>query len=630
MEPINDENENDYKVVIVGCGPNGSVMGNLLGLYGIKTLIIESSDHLNTVPRAAHLDDEAIRILQFIGLDKIVLKNSFPLDVQFNRYNSKKTFLNIKNTETEFGHPRSIFWYQPQFEQILADGLKRYQDNVVDVWLGHQVNDYHYEKSSKSNLINVTENANGQSKSIKCKYIIGADGGNSSIRKSMGSKFSGESGAMRWLVVDAILDADHPEMNGSFQFVCDPASPMLTLPIPCGHFRWEFVVANDKTAEQLESVENVSEMVRKAGADPTKMTVVRKAAYTFQNRISDYWYDGNSVFLIGDAAHCLPPFLGMGVSSGMRDSFNLAWKIKLALSSNSTRTLNSNLVLNQRSLFESYMTERRQEVELIGKKSTIVGEMIMSTSLYITIMRDLLIYMLLLFPFVQTIFANKEMKPIVPIDYHGSLVDRQHLVDKQKQLDNVPPTGIKRLDDSGIVRQIILTLMILLHTIKSFFSSSSSSNAHKNKIGFRIPQPNVTSQGATVDLLDNVLGLGFSCIIVNADKDTYDQIDVDSPIWSLLNTTFVNINDDSDEKVMMHHSKQEKVKSFTLSNQDHKKSFHQFICSDNTTTTTTETTVIIVRPDKHVYGIYKGVNDISTITHSLQSTFCINSTNREN
>ncbi|EGG21811.1 hypothetical protein DFA_01697 [Cavenderia fasciculata] len=591
--PLQDLNEEEeYQVVIVGCGPNGSVMANLLGMYGIKTLVVEASDTIYNLPRAAHLDDEAIRILQFIGLDELMKQNSLKLDVKFNRKSQSMTYLTIKNTETVYGHPRSIFWYQPELEQILVNGFQRFGEHMVKLLLGHRMVRMCYDQKTKTNRVEVVDNETGHVKNIRCNFVIGADGGNSTVRKSMSSNLHGESGSMRWLVIDATLDSDHPKINDYFQFVCDPKLPMVSCPLPGNHFRWEFAIADGQ--DEDEFIAGSDRLIELYGGDLSKL----------KNRVADRWFDGESRFIIGDAAHCLPQFLGMGVSSGMRDSINLAWKLKMALDN-----INEPYRINTAALLDSYALERKPEVELIGNKSNRIGNAVMSTNIIASTIRDLFSYILLLMPFIQTIFTNNEMKPIVPIK--EGIIDHGHATDQYYDKKKSSPW-------KSFLGFLVIFYYALLQWSSSSSSSSSRKNTHKKNVGHRIVQPNIimnnNNNNNNTMKLDSVMGLGFSCFVVNATDNTFSLLNTNSSIWKLLNTSFITIGQNNSSSS---HWKQ--FPSIQIQ-RDQDKPFNAFIGNNMDG----DSIIVIVRPDKHIFGIYKGDNEIATISNSLQNTFLIN------
>ncbi|KAK5578506.1 hypothetical protein RB653_008178 [Dictyostelium firmibasis] len=592
----NNNHQKYYDVLIVGCGPNGALLANFLGEMGVKTLVVELAQSFTQVPRAAHLDDEGLRILKRIGLEDEIIKQSFQLEVKFNKSFSSGNLTSIKPETTELNFPRSIFWFQPKFEESIRNGfLKRYS-TFVDLVTHCRVVSIEKEKYEQENqeeentlkLNNITiENlSTGEISTLKSKFIIGADGGNSFIRKNMGSKMEGSSSRQRWFVVDAKISEEHPPLPHYFQFICNPVRPALTLPIPPNHFRWEFLLNENENAEDFEKPEVLNPLLISHGADITKLEIIRKACYIFQNRIADNWYNGDSTLLIGDACHLVPPFLGMGISSGFRDVQNIAWKIDLYL---------KGLISNPQTLFSSYQLERQPNIENISEKASHAGDMVMITNRYKAFIRNLLLSTLLSFPAIEKLFHNKAgMKP---------------------------PNVIK-------------------HGLIDSSSSLTIQQSSKNIIGHSIPQPIIklinkqnTKQQLLQQqkeiLLDEVLGTGFSCLFFNFNKKDINSKMISkltsNQVFKILKTNFVQVVGNN----------QKYSKLFTPSSisssiiiDDSKESLFKFIFNSNSSDQSLQPTIVLIRPDKFIFGVYQNVNlKSSKIISSVTSILNLNYNN---
>ncbi|KAM9969423.1 hypothetical protein ACTFIR_001258 [Dictyostelium discoideum] len=601
----NNNHKKYYDVLIVGCGPNGALLANFLGEMGIKTLVVECAKTFTQVPRAAHLDDEGLRILKRIGLDEEILKQSFQLDVKFNKTFCSGNLTSIKPENTELNFPRSIFWFQPKFEETIRNGFLERYSNFVDLITDCRVVSIEKEKFNiddeenqiKLNNIKIENLTTGEISNLKSKVIIGADGGNSFIRKSIASKMEGSSSKQRWLVVDAKIDKDHPPLPHYFQFICNPSRPALTLPIPPNHYRWEFLINENEKSEEMEKPEILNPLLQSHGADITKLEIIRKACYVFQNRIADNWYNGDTTLLIGDACHLVPPFLGMGISSGFRDVQNISWKIELFL---------KGVISNHQTLFSSYQIERQPNIENITEKATHAGEMIMITNRYKAFLRNLLLSTLLSFPSIEKLFHNKAgMKP-PNIIKHG-------LIDSTSSL------------------------------------TTQQSNTFKiNIIGQSIPQPFVKlinkqiKQQSNEILLDEVLGNGFSCLFFNFNKNDkncefnkFVSKIISNQVFKILKTNFIQVigNNQKYSKLFTKSSSSSSSSSSLSSSlsiilDDSKETLFKFIFNNNNNNSnnqTLEPTIVIIRPDKFIFGIYQNVNlKSSKIISSITSILNIN------
>jgi len=145
--------------------------------------------------------------------------------------------------------------------------------------------------------------------------------------------------------------------------VCDPARPHTLVPMPWPRFRFEFMLLPGEDADAMQQPERVRELLS-AWIDPALADVERAAVYTFHGLIADQWR-ADRIFLAGDAAHQMPPFLGQGMCSGMRDAANLAWKLAAVLQRGAPDAL-----------LDTYQGERAPHVRAIVEMAVGFGRII--------------------------------------------------------------------------------------------------------------------------------------------------------------------------------------------------------------------------------------------------------------
>jgi hypothetical protein len=168
-----------------------------------------------------------------------------------------------------------------------------------------------------------------EERTVRGRYLIGADGAGSTVRRSLGIERDDLGFNEQWLDVDA-----RKKHELSFDFdcgqICDPARPRCILPLGKRHRRWEWSLLPGETPEEFQKPEKAWELLAREGIGPDDVEIVRQLVYTFEARTAVQWRS-NRTFLIGDAAHTMPPFMGQGMCSGMRDAKNLSWKLDLVL-----------------------------------------------------------------------------------------------------------------------------------------------------------------------------------------------------------------------------------------------------------------------------------------------------------
>ena len=350
-----------YDVAIVGFGPTGGTLANLLALQGFSILIIEKEKSFYPLPRAVHFDDEIMRVFQTIGITDKFLKHTI--------INKGTKFVNSKNQVVlDWPRPRSITengWYpsyrfhQPDLERKLRRRLKDFKK--VSIMQNTKVNSLKEEKNSVKICI---ENINNNKISeIRAKYIIGCDGARSTIRKQIKAKFQNLGFTQKWAVVDLILKKNKKELPDRTIQYSNSKRPATYCRNVGKRRRWEFAINNAESEKKVLSNSYIWNFL-KPWLKPSEASLERKTIYTFQSAISKKWKKGR-VFLAGDAAHLMPPFMGQGMCAGVRDASNLAWKIAYCLKNN-----------HSEKLLNTYQSERYSNVIEYIKTTVKMGEFV--------------------------------------------------------------------------------------------------------------------------------------------------------------------------------------------------------------------------------------------------------------
>src|SRR5207248_2060401 len=221
-----------YPVVIVGGGPTGLTLANLLGVEGVRVLLIEG--HTSTVqePRAVSIDDESLRTVQAIGIVDEVLKQVVPGYGSHYYSPAGRCFVKVEPTETPYGYPRRNAFRQPVFERQLREALDRFPH--VETRFGYTLESFTHDAIGVSLCVTGPE---GQQTRIACDYLVGCDGANSTVRNLLGISLEGSTFSERWLIVD-LEHSENPSPHT--KVFCDPRRPCITLPGPNRTRRFEF------------------------------------------------------------------------------------------------------------------------------------------------------------------------------------------------------------------------------------------------------------------------------------------------------------------------------------------------------------------------------------------------------
>ncbi|PJZ47857.1 FAD-dependent monooxygenase [Leptospira saintgironsiae] len=375
-------------VVIIGAGPVGILTANLLGLYEIPTLVVDQNPEILEIPRAISLDQDALRILQAIGLGEEAARTMPAISGVEMISPLSGPLAKINSSGSLDGHPRLVSIYQPSLERILRKGLERFDQ--VNLW-------------SECIYLDHTESDSEIIIRVKCKdieyristgFLLGCDGAHSSVRTQQGWKLQGSSYREDWLILDV---ANLGKVWDKVEFLCDPKRPVAHVPGPNGSQRWEFLLKKNETKEEMERPGKVAELMKPWG-DVSSMNVERTAVYRFQAKTADCMGKGR-VYLLGDAAHLTPPFAGQGLVSGMRDAFNLGWKISSVLKGSASYKILS-----------SYHSERKSHAKKMIRLAVFLGSIIMTRNKMTAIVRDF-IFKILYYSPLRPFLSDLRIKP---------------------------------------------------------------------------------------------------------------------------------------------------------------------------------------------------------------------------
>lgn len=311
------------QVVIVGGGPNGITAAHYMGLYGIDCVVLELSKGILPYPRAVGMDDEALRVLQTVGLAERAHRDMIA-NVPLRYYNARGVcFAEVKPSVAHYGWPMRNIFMQQLLEGTLREELVRHEG--VDLREGHEM--LALEQDEDGVTLQV-RNADGETYELRARYVIGADGGRSCVRKQLGISLVGLTHPRKWVVVDAAndtLDAPYTALHA------DPQRPFVCIYLPYGQRRWEFMLLEGESEEAMCEEGNIRRLIHGHIGDAVEqLDIVRIRAYTHNSRVAERFVSGR-VALIGDAAHISPPWAGQGLNSGLRDVANLCWKLAAVL-----------------------------------------------------------------------------------------------------------------------------------------------------------------------------------------------------------------------------------------------------------------------------------------------------------
>jgi 2-polyprenyl-6-methoxyphenol hydroxylase-like FAD-dependent oxidoreductase len=347
----------DFDVLQVGSGPVGLVMAALTGQRGHSIAVIERHQNLYNLPRAGHVDHEIMRTLQSLGVADTVAADAYPCNQYVWQNAAGEVLLDFPwGSESDSGWHSDYMMYQPVLEDALYS--HNVDDEKVTFFRGWEAVEFReldngYEVTLARMGVGAAPGElvpTGERKVLRGRFLVGADGANSAVRTWLGIERKDIGFNERWLDVDM---RRHRPISLDFDMgqICDPARPLFVAPLGKRHRRFEWALLPGESPEEMSRPEAAWKLLGELGLSSEDVSIVRQHVYTFEARVAEQWRRGGA-FLVGDAAHTMPPHMGQGMCSGIRDATNLAWKLDLVLRGQA-----------EDRLLDSYETERQPHVK---------------------------------------------------------------------------------------------------------------------------------------------------------------------------------------------------------------------------------------------------------------------------
>lgn len=346
-----------YDIGVIGLGPVGAFAANVLGRVGLKVLAVDQLKTPFMKPRAIAIDDMSLRLLQCLGVPEMIASSLEDYRESEYRAASGEVIRRIRQPQKPYFQAWTpyVTFVQPALELALRVQLQGCEE--IDLALGARAELMTSSEDSVS--IRLTDTSEGKAQDVTCKYLLACDGASSSVREKLGISLEDLNFNEPWLVVDILVNetAHLPEVNIQN---CDPARPSTYVRGPGMLRRWEIMLLPGESPEEIANESNIWKLLS-SQITPDQGKLWRAATYRFHALVANEWRRDN-IFLLGDAAHQTPPFMGQGLNQGLRDAGNICWKLKQVLRRRASKAL-----------LDSYQVERRPMTKAVIETAKQLG-----------------------------------------------------------------------------------------------------------------------------------------------------------------------------------------------------------------------------------------------------------------
>lgn len=356
------------QVLVVGAGPVGLTTAHELTRRGVRVRLVDGADGPAVTSRAIATHPRTMEMYDQMGVvDEILARARRITAFTLFQNGSRLARLDADYSAAPTRYPFTVTIDQVTTEEVLRDALAH---QGVKVEWGVRLDSF--EQRPDGVLVTLLNSgADGVPETVEVPWLIGADGGHSTVRKVLGLPLIGESNET-WLLADAIVETELPP--NSIYLIRAEGGTLMMAPMP-GENRWRMLdtvdVSYDGDADAVAA--RFSRKLSAGVGHPVRVaTPGWVSVFTAQQRMVPSMREGR-VFVAGDAAHVHSPASGQGMNTGIQEAYNLAWKLATVVHGNAREALLDTYGSERVPIGRTLLGSTRRATQLVALKNTLAG-----------------------------------------------------------------------------------------------------------------------------------------------------------------------------------------------------------------------------------------------------------------